>query len=174
MSRRSLAVPLLLVLLAVPVVAQAQVYVFLGGGPTFPNGDYGNYAKTGWIAHAGVGVPVGPAGLSVGLDAFYGQNNHSDVDGDKTNPYGAMGFAQYRFGNPERPGVYAYGEAGLLVHKYGSDTFSPESNSQFALGGGVGVDFPLGGGKSIWVEGAYTNSDGTNFITAQAGIALGL
>lgn len=172
MSKRRV-VPLLFALLLVPAVVHAQAYLFVGGGPTFPSGEYGDYANTGWMAHAGLGFPVGPQGMSVGVDAFYGQNNHSDIDGDKTNPLGAMGFLLYRLGNPERPGVYLFGEGGLLVHKYGSDTFDSESDSQFAFGGGAGVSIPLGS-KSLFVEGHYTTSDGTNFISAIAGITIGL
>ena len=170
---KRLVVPVLVALLSVPAVANAQVMLYLGGGPTFPSGEYSDYANTGWMAHAGVGVPVGPKGLMAGVDAFYGQNNHSDFDGDKTNPYGAMGFLAYRFGNPERTGIYLLGDAGLLVHKYGSDTFDSESDSQFAFGAGAGVEIPMGG-KSIFVEGHYTTSDGTNFISALVGIGFGL
>ena len=166
-------VPLLFALLLVPAVANAQVMLFLGGGPTFPSGEYSDYANTGWMGHAGVGFAVGPRGLTAGVDAFYGQNNHSDIEGDKTNPYGAMGFLAYRFGNPERPGIYLIGDAGFLVHKYGSDTFESESESQFAFGGGAGVEIPMGG-KSIFIEGHYTTSDGTNFMSALVGIGFGL
>jgi hypothetical protein len=172
MSKR-LVVPLLVALLALPAVANGQTFLFIGGGPTFPSGEYSDYANTGWIAHAGIGFPVGPQGLMIGVDGFYGQNNHSDIDGDKTNPLGAMGFIAYRIGNPERPGIYLIGDAGLLVHKYGSDTYDSESESQFAFGGGAGVEIPLGG-KKIWVEGHYTTSDGTNFISTLVGISFPL
>lgn len=172
MSKRRV-VPLLFALLFAPAVMNAQVFLFVGGGPTFPSGEYSDYANTGWMAHAGVGFPVGPRGLMAGIDAFYGQNNHSDIDGDKTNPLGAMGFLAYRFGDPERTGVYLIGDAGLLVHKYGSDTFDSESDSQFAFGGGAGVEIPMGS-KTVWIEGHYTTSDGTNFISALVGLSFPL
>ena len=71
-----------------PLSAQ---FVWLGGGGTFPVSDYGSYANTGFIVMGGAGHPVGPDGLQIGVNGFYGQNNHDLVAGDKTNPYGVMG-----------------------------------------------------------------------------------
>ena len=87
----------MLVAIAVTVVAlfaahqaSAQTIIYVGGGATFPTGDFGDLANTGWQAIGGVLFPVGPEGLMVGADAFYGQNNHKDevsFDSEKTwNP----------------------------------------------------------------------------------------
>ena len=45
-----------------PGSASAQ-FVFLGAGPSFPIGDYGDYGKTGFLAAGGIGFPVGPEGV---------------------------------------------------------------------------------------------------------------
>ena len=70
---------------AAPAGAQ---YIFLGGGATLPMGDYKDFAKTGWIATAGVGFDVGSRGLWVEGQGYYGSNKHDDGSGDKTDLLG--------------------------------------------------------------------------------------
>jgi hypothetical protein len=160
-------VPLMLAILAgialtVPVEASAQV-VYFGAGPTFPIGDYSDYAKTGYVGVAGVTFPIGSQGLAVVGEGFFGQNSHSDVDGDKTYPYGAMGGLLYDLTPEEVGGVYVFGQAGFMVHKYSSDEFEGESDTGFGFGGGAGYGFPMGD-TEIFVEGRYMRGsfDGGN------------
>jgi hypothetical protein len=150
----------------------AQATVFVAAGPTFPIGEYGDYAKTGWLAMAGFTVPVGPQGLSVGGNLVYGSNKHSDVAGDKTNLPGVFGFLQYRVGPGDKPGVYFYGQLGALNHQYKSAT--PAANDSewgFAWGGGAGVDIPVGR-VSLFVEASLIARDGTNLVPLVAGLAI--
>lgn len=86
-----------IVALALPARSEAQLTIYLSGGGAFPTSDYGTYAKTGWLAAGGVLFDVGPLGLSVGAEGFYGQNDHDDIEGDKTNPYGGMGIVDFSF-----------------------------------------------------------------------------
>ena len=85
---------LALVGFAVPTQADAQATIYIGGGGSFPTSDFGDYANTGWMAIGGVLVDVGPSGLGLGVELFYGQNNHKDeaslFESAKTSPYGAM------------------------------------------------------------------------------------
>ena len=167
--RRLLPTCILLCLLLVPAAAAGQAFGFLGAGVTFPTGDYGDYAKTGWLGSAGVGFPIGDAGLAVGAEAFYGQNNH-DYKGDKTHPYGALGFVQYGFGDMEALHPYVLGGAGLMVHKYSSDTFKNDSDTKFAYTFGAGLSYPLGGTTGLYGEGRYYGRDGTNFFGILGGL----
>jgi len=160
-----------LVLLPGQVAAQN---IFVGAGATFPVSDYGDYANTGFLATAGVGFPVGDAGLRVFGEGFFGQNSHSDVDGDKTNPFGVMGGLEYDItGADESKGVYLFAEAGLLVHRYGSDSFDSSSSSGFGYGAGAGVFFPLGGVNG-WIEGRAMNASIDSSNTSFFGIIAGL
>jgi hypothetical protein len=136
-------------------------------------GEYGDYAKTGWLAAAGFSVPVGTPGLSLGLELALGSNKHSDIVGDKTNLFGGFGFVQYRVGNPEKPGVYVFGEVGALNHQYkpASSALPSEDDWGLAVGGGGGVDIPLGG-VSLFAEARIISRSGTNFIPLMAGIAV--
>ena len=161
-------IAMLLSLAVAPATAGAQAFGFLGAGVTFPTGDYGDYANTGWLGAGGVGFPIGDAGLAVGAEAFYGQNNH-DYDGDKTNPYGVLGFVQYSFGDPAKLHPYVLGGAGLLVHKYSSDVGNGDSESQFAYSFGAGVAYPLGATTGLYGEGRYWGSDDTTFFGIMGG-----
>lgn len=172
------AVATLLMLSAAPGSVFGQG-IFAGGGVTIPTGDFGDFADTGWIASAGFSFDVGDAGLSAGVEGFYGENKHdADVsgvaDGDKTNPYGAMGFLLYRAGDPESVGPYFYGGAGLMVHKFSPATGEGDSETNFGYEAGAGLDFPFADNVGAWVEGRFMGSSDTNFFGIVAGLGLGL
>jgi len=161
--------------------ASAQ-FVYIGGGPSFPMSDYGDYANTGFMVAGGVGFPVGDAGLNVLAEGSWGQNSHTDTDGDKTNPITLMGGLEYDF-NPGGEGInpYIFGQAGIMWHKYSSDTDGSSSESAFGYGGGAGIGFPLGGVNG-WVEGRITNAafdeevltETVTFNTMYAAIVAGI
>jgi hypothetical protein len=173
MRRARLPVLLAALLLGTAAPGAAQAFGFIGAGATFPTGDYGEYADTGWLASLGVGLPVGPAGFVVGIEGFYGQNNHSDFEGDKTNPYGADLFGLYRLGAAGRVAPYVLGAVGILVHKYGSDTYEEDSSSEFLFSAGAGVDIPLNGPLSLYGEGRYFSAGDTGFFGILAGLTFG-
>jgi len=168
-KRLSAAAIFVALMLLIPAAVSAQAFGFLGAGVTFPSGDYGDYANTGWLGSAGVGFPIGDAGLAVGGEAFYGQNNH-DFKGDKTHPYGVLGFVQYSFGNMDKLHPYVLGGAGIMVHKYSSDTYKGDSDTKFAYTFGAGVSYPLGGTTGLYGEGRYYGRDKTNFIGILGGL----
>ncbi len=158
-----------------PLSAQS---LWIGGGGTFPVSDYGDLADTGFLFMAGVGTPVGESGLGLGVGGFYGQNNHTLVDGDKTNPYGFAGYLEYDFaGRDAERTFYVLGELGVLWHKFGSDTSPETTESGFAYSGAAGYAFPLGG-LTGWAEGRFTQASisdaNTQFFGIVAGISIPL
>ncbi|MDX1395786.1 MAG: hypothetical protein R3195_15495 [Gemmatimonadota bacterium] len=177
---RSFAMAASFMLLA-PVALLGQG-IYFGAGATFPTGDFGDYADTGWMGVAGVTFDIGTGGLWVGGEGFYGQNNHSDdlaptpteEAGAKTNPYGAMGIVGYGTGDGESLGFYFFGGAGLLVHKYSSDVSDSVSDSNFGYQAGAGVSFPLGGSLDLWGEGRFMGASDTTFFGLLAGLSIGL
>jgi len=182
MKKLATAVSMAALGLLVSTSSVTAQFVFVGGGPSFPLSDYGDYAGTGFIITGGAGFPIGAPGLNVLIEGGYGQNNH-DTDGDKTNPLHVMGGLEYDF-NPDGEGInpYAYAIAGLLWHRYSSDTFGDDSESAFGYSGGVGASFPLGG-VSGWAEGKIVNasfddtaggSSNTMFFAIVAGISINL
>lgn len=168
------AVATLLVLLAAPTTVLGQG-IFVGGGVTIPTGDFGDFADTGWLASGGFSFDVGDGGVSAGVEGFYGENKH-ETDGDKTNPYGAMGFLLYRAGNPESVGPYFYGGAGILVHKFSSDSSPSEdsTDTNFGYEFGAGLDFPFGSNVGAWLEGRYMGSSDTKLFGIIAGLGFGV
>lgn len=165
----SLAFAGLALLFAMPLQAQG---VFLGGGVTIPTGDFGDFADTGWMTTGGFSVDIGDSGASAGLEGFYGQNNH-ETEGEKTNPYGAMGFLLYRVGNPSRVGPYVFGGAGILVHDFSSAGESV-SDTNFGYEFGAGLDFPFADRVGLWLEGRWMGASDTNFFGILAGLGFGL
>jgi hypothetical protein len=150
--------------------------VWLGGGATFPVSDYADYANTGFMLTGGMGYPLGDGGLSLTAEGFYGHNGRSDIDGDKTSPYGVMGGAEYDFGGPDsESGMYSFGALGIVWHKFSSDTVEDSTDSGLGLEVGVGYFFPFGriGG---WVEGrvVHANIDDETTTFTFAGVLAGI
>jgi len=140
--------------ISLPSQVSAQ-NVWIGGGVALPTGDFGDDHSTGFTTVAGVGFPVGPEGLSIHVEGFYGQNKFTDDHhGEKTSPLGVMGGATYSLSPGEDAGLYIFGQAGLMVHKYSADDFDGESDKGLGFGGGAGYGLPLGGMQG-WVEGRY-------------------
>jgi len=169
--------PLALLTLLAPRDASAQG-VYFGAGATFPTSDYGDYAKTGYMGVAGISFSVGPRGLSVFGEGFFGQNSHKDVDGDKTYPYGAMGGLLYDLSPQDEGGIYFFGQLGVLVHKFSSDESEGSSDTGFGFGGGAGYGFSLGRGTELFLEGRYMQGnfdyENTTFFGLVGGVALSL
>lgn len=166
--------------LAAPAQAQSTPFVYFGGGVSLPMSDYKDYAKTGWLANAGIGVNIGTKGLWLAADVFYGSNKHkAPLDEDKTNLLMGLGTIGYTIGQAEqkvRP--YVFGSVGMLNHKYVPGTGTSESESMVAFGGGAGLLFKMGGKSSFFVEGRYLtgskNGGTTAFVPILAGITIDL
>lgn len=181
MKKLATAVLLTVIGLAMTTTTVAAQFVYVGGGPSFPMSDYGDYANTGFQLVGGVGVPIGDAGLNVLGEFSYGQNNHTDASGGgKTTPITVMGGVEYDFGGEDASiNPYVFGQAGILWHRFVPDTGDSESDSAFGYGGGAGVGFPLGGVNG-WVEGRITNASikddvsNESFNTMFAAIVAGI
>jgi len=167
--------PVICAALDTPTDARAQS-IWWGAGVTFPSGDYSEYAKTGYLGVAGLSFPVGPEGLAVIGEGFFGQNSH-DLDGDKTYPWGGMAGLLYDLAPANVGGFYFFAQAGVMVHKYSSDTSEGSSDTGLGFGGGAGYGFPLGN-TELFLEGRYMqgsfDAGGTGFFGVVGGVALSL
>lgn len=178
MIRRALAasVVVLFMALALPLTARAQS-IFILAGPTFPIGDFADYAKTGWFTEAGFTYPVGENGLWVGVAGSYGQNKHDEVDGvsDRTDLIGAMGLVGYDIPTEGNINPYVWGGGGLLVHRYVPETGDSESDSNFGYQVGAGIS--VGGADSNvhpFLEGRFEGSKDSKFVAAEVGVSIGV
>jgi opacity protein-like surface antigen len=177
MKKRSVLLVAAFAFMAFAVPAQAQTTLYIGGGATFPTGDFGD-SSTGWMGAGGVIFGLGDGGFGVGGEVFYGQNSYSDLDGAKTTPYGVMAIADYSFGSEGNLRPYVFGGAGLMVHRFSFEDFS-DSESAFGYQAGAGLSFPIG----LFVEGRFMGSASmgegedsgtTTFFVAMAGWAFSL
>ncbi len=146
--------------LSAPEDSSAQGTVFLGGGVTIPVSDYGELANTGWQGWGGVLVPVSDAGLSLGFEGFFGQNNH-ETDGNKTELWGGLGLVGWEWGDREGLQPTVFGGLGFMKRSFKSESTPALDNgtTSFAWGGGAGVGFPLGGVRGF-AGGSYTSGTG--------------
>ncbi len=165
--------------LVVPFTAQAQS-VFVLGGISSPSGDFGDYAKTGWLGAVGVTFPVGDAGLWAGVEGSYGQNKHDEdvvgVDaGDKTTLFGVMAILGYDIQTEGNVNPYIWGGAGLQSHKFTSPLFPAfdETSSKFGYQFGAGIGF--GSEESSvhpFVEGRFQGSEDSKIIAGEVGLSF--
>ena len=168
--------------LAAPSDSLAQAAVFIGAGAVSPTGDFkdfglGDGANLGWMATAGVQVPVGDGGLAVGARGFYGVNKH-DTDGDKTNLLGGTALATFSFGAPGALAPFLYGEVGYQAHQYKSESFPSFDDTEWKpfVGGGAGLNFPLGGLSGFVVagynQGFGSDTGNTTYLSGIAGVNI--
>lgn len=152
-----------------------STWVFAGGGATMPMGDYGDYAKTGFMADVGVGRNFGSGRVFAFADIFYGKNNHETEDESTTLTGGGLNIGISSTAMKARP--YAYAGLGMQNHKYnpaGGGDGGSETNPYAR--GAVGVS--IGSGKTtIWVEAGliqgFGGDDGnTGYMPVLAGISI--
>jgi hypothetical protein len=161
----------LAVLLGAPA---ASAQFFLGAMATLPMGDFGEYAKTGWMANAGIQAWESSNGkVALFAEGVYGSSSHDDVDGDKTNIYGGLASVTYGLGSGEGMSPYLIGSLGYLIHQYKSDAFPDFEGSEggVGFGGGAGLFF-----DPIYVEARYmtfsADGESTAFLMLGAGLTF--
>jgi hypothetical protein len=149
-----LVVVLPLLALCLPAGASAQG-VYIGAGLNFPTSDYSDEHDTGFLSVGGVSFDLPVEGMSAYVEGFWSRSSfsHDEYGEDAVaNPYGVMGGLLYDFADEDSPGLYVFGQAGRMVHKF--DPSGDDSTSGFGYGGGVGFGFPMDG-VGFWIEGRY-------------------
>ncbi len=177
-GRKSFLVAAALLAFAFPATLGAQS-IYVSAGITFPTSDYGDIADTGWMGAGGVLFPVGPAGLAIGAEGFYGQNSSVDeldyLDSPKL--YGGMGIVVYSFQTAGSIEPYVFGGAGLMALRLSGEGES-DTESGFGYQFGAGLGFALSENVSLYGEGRYMGAsinDGTvGLFGIFAGLSFGL
>lgn len=168
--RRSLigAVPLALALALSTAPLTAQGYV--GAYATLPSGDFGEYAKTGWMAEAGYGIFRPNTQLTVWLGAGYGSNSHEGDSGDKTNLLLGLATVTYNLTASESS-PYVIGGLGYLSHRYspGNDAVDSQSEGGLLWTGGAGYGF-----GRFWLEGRYNSASIEGSTTSYLSVGVGV
>ncbi len=156
----------------IPTTARAQ-FVYVGGGANIPVGDFKDYAKTGWIAQAGVGYNISSVkGLFVSLEGFYGSNKHTDVAGDKTNLIDGMVTLGYEFTPDSKVSPYVLAGAGFQSHQFKPATGTGDTETKFGYNAGAGLIFTLNSTVSLWVEGRFMGSSSSKMLPVMGGFSF--
>lgn len=154
MTRRTLALAILAAAIAIPAQsASAQLPISFGiaAGATFPSGDLGDAAKTGYhvLATIDAHAPLMPVGFRADgmfneLDLELGSGKSRVWSGTANVVLNAGGLGPYLIGGL---GVYhtTLSGGGLLTS---------DSETKFGLNGGVGIRIPLTG-FSAFAEARY-------------------
>jgi hypothetical protein len=133
-----LAVAVLALAVAATPASAQNLSAFVTAGASIPVGDFADDANTGWIAGAGVLVPVGQAGLWVGGEGFYGRHgvDFPGVDESWTLT-GAGALIGYTVNPLAQLSPFVFGSLGFLSFGATASGFSSESGLAFGAGGGV-------------------------------------
>jgi hypothetical protein len=154
---------------ALPQAAAAQIGIGIGGGPSFPTGEYGEDASAGWNVQAtlGIGVPMLPFGLRA--DGFLNQFP-SELEGNDRILGGTLN-AELYFPSPMISPYFTGG-----VGMYNVDiTHGNHRDQETALGfnAGLGVRFNLlAFGAFLETRAHHVNTDheSTQFIPITFGL----
>lgn len=133
--------------------------------------DYSDFAKSGWMAQAGIGIDIGTKGLWADVEGFYGSNDHDDGSGDKTNLLGGLAVLGYSISPQSNVSPYLLGGLGFTRHTFDPATGSNVSSTDFAYTGGAGLGFRVSPKVLFYVEGRYMGGD-TQWVPIMAGITI--
>ena len=125
-------------------------------------------------------VDIGSKGLFLEAEIGRGSNSHSDTGNlkEKTNVISAFGALGYSFGAREKKvKPYLLAGAGMVAHQFRTDAGPPRSDlegttSKFGFTGAGGLTIMLNTKASVWLEGRYIGSSGTNLMAALFGISI--
>ena len=135
--------------------APGRASFHIGGGIVLPVGDFGDSHKTGFQAIGGVSFGLAGLPFSLRVDGMYGQNSVDGVSGVKTSYFGGMAGAQFNLGSGPSPlKPYILAQAGMVSSKASGGGLSSNSESDFALAGGGGLQFNLGS-MNAFLEAKY-------------------
>ena len=171
MKRIGAVCAMLVLVSAVPAAAQGYTgSVYASGGISLPMGDFGDYAKTGWMGSAGALYNLSDR-VWVQGDVYLGSNKHSDFEGDKTQLLAGMAHLGYSLVADGKIIPYVMAGVGMMSHKYQPETGDSESDSKVVVGGGAGLYFPMGS-YGFYVEGHYMSREGTQVVPIMFGVQL--
>lgn len=182
------AVSTLLGALALAMVAsraEAQVNVFLGGGPSFPVGSFKSNdafeANKGWLLQGGLGLDIGSGGFFVEAEGFFGSNAHKETgnDKEKTNIIAFMAALGKSFGASDaKVNPYVLAGAGMVGAQFRTDNDANAdlegTENEFGFTGALGVAFRLNEKAKFWVEGRFIGAGDVKLIPFAAGVSITL
>lgn len=174
MRKAALAVAALSLVATAPLAAQSGFVFGVNGGLTMPMGDAGDALKTGWGGGVTLMMRNPESSVGWGIEAQFNRLGYEDilgVDPDANlNTYGAMARLEFSTGSS----LYLLGGAGLFRSEVTTGDDSPDfgdtNNTDFAVQGGLGLNF----GRGFFVEGKFVNVFTENQSTQLVPIVVGI
>ncbi len=174
MRKAVLAVAALTLAATAPAEAQSGFVFGVNGGATLPMGNANDALKTGWGGGVTLMMRDPASKVGWGIEAQFHRLAYDKILGidpnANLNSYGAMARLDFAAGG----NVYLLGGAGLFRNEVtGGDNypdFGDTSNTNFAVEGGLGLNF----GRGLFVEGKYINIFTDNSNTQLVPITIGI
>jgi len=156
--------------------AQRAVTPFFGGGLATGTGDLGANTERGWVAFAGVDLPLGSdPGLTIGLTASYARVPYDSGFDEFTELPALFGELGYVVGASSQRIVKPYlrAGAGVQLRKYdpGTTGFREQSDGGLAFSVGGGLQFSLSP-ASVFVGARFVSDADAGVLGFHGGVAL--
>lgn len=158
------------------VAAQRRLVPFVGAGLAKGIGDLSDDTDNGWLAFAGVDIPLGTnPGLSFGVTASYTHVPYKGTFNEATNIPALFGEVGYvilaNSSSIVKPYVRAGG--GVMLRKYdpGSTGFREESEGKLAFSGGAGLQF-LVSSVSLFAGARFVTDADAGYLAFHGGLAF--
>jgi len=163
MKRMVLGILAVVCMAGVGSLAAQGVTFGVGGGLLMPMGDYNTEDKPGFIAGAGVRIPIGTAPVAVRIEGTYSQTSHDSAAtgssgfAGKTKMIGGMASLVYAIPTSGSVTPYVLGGVGVYNVKVTatvSGATGDTSATKIGFGGGAGLRFAMGS-ASLFAEARY-------------------
>lgn len=157
-----------------PAMAQGGFVFGVNGGVAVPMGDLADAVSTGWGGGVQLMMRNPDSKVGWGIDTHFGRFGFKDLGpidvNANLNAYGALARLDFAVGGA----AYILGGAGLFRREVTGDDEGPDlgetNNTDFAIQGGVGLNF----GRGFFVEGKYvhlfTDGNATQFVPITIGV----
>lgn len=156
--------------------AQRRITPFFGGGLATGTGDLSKNTESGWVAFAGLDMPLGlDPGLTFGLTASYARVPYSGGFDEFTGLPAVFGELGYVIGarSPRLITPYVRAGAGVQLRKYdpGSTGYRAQSDGGLAFSAGGGLQFHFSP-ATLFVGAHYVSDKDAGLLAFHGGLAF--
>lgn len=156
--------------------AQRRITPFVGAGLATGTGDLGENTESGWLAFAGVDLPIGVGpGLTFGVTASYARVPYKGGFDEYTGVPAFFGELGYVLGARSSRIVKPYlrAGAGVQLRKYdpGTTGYREQSDGGLAFSAGGGLQFSLSP-ASVFVGARFVSDADAGVLGLHAGVAF--
>lgn len=156
--------------------AQRRLVPFIGAGLATGTGDLSQGTDNGWLAFAGVDMPIGlTPGLTLGLTGSYTHVPYQGTFDEATNIPALFGEVGYVIGarSPRRVKPYLRAGTGVQLRKYdpGTTGYRKQSDGGLAFSAGGGLQF-LVSSTALFIGAHFVTDADAGFLAFHGGVAF--